>query len=397
MALAPSEILAARLGGVRGHVEAAGLDALIVTHLPNVFYLTNFTGTSAIVVLTADALYFITDFRYLAAVQAGLDTRIGCPGATLVAVDRSYDETLAGLLKDRGFARVGFEAERMTVARFNWLTAALGGDANAASPGTARSGAAPVLAPTERVIERERLRKDAHEIETLRTAAARLSEMAPAFLASLSAGETERQVAARLDWTIRQGGFDRPAFDTIVASGPNAGLPHARPTNRRLEAGDLVVLDFGGVHDGYCVDLTRTVSIGPPGPEARRIHQAVAEAQAAAIRAVRPGVAASAIDREARDTLGRHGLGEAFGHGTGHGLGIEVHEEPRITRRPPHDEVIDAGMVFTIEPGAYLPGFGGVRIEDDVLVREDGCEVLTEVPRELMAAGGSRDGGHEPR
>jgi Xaa-Pro aminopeptidase len=170
-----------------------------------------------------------------------------------------------------------------------------------------------------------------------------------------------------------------------VASGPHAALPHHRAGEKVLEAGDLVVLDFGGVLDGYCSDLTRTVSIGPPSPEARRLYDAVRDAQQAAIEVVRPGVDSMTVDAAARSVLEARGLGEAFGHGTGHGLGLDVHEEPRISKPRP-DAVaarLEPGMVFTIEPGAYVSGFGGVRIEDDVLVTDAGCEVLTKVPREL--------------
>jgi len=195
-------------------------------------------------------------------------------------------------------------------------------------------------------------------------------------------GRTERAVAADIEEAMRAAGFSRPAFETIVASGPNSALPHARPTDRRIESGEPTVLDFGGVYDGYCVDLTRTVQLGAISQALGRLYHAVRAAQEAAIRAVRPGVAASTIDAAARSVLDGYGLGKAFGHGTGHGLGLEVHEEPRIARavaRQP-DPLVEPGMVFTIEPGAYVPGVGGVRIEDDVLVTEDGCEVLTKPP-----------------
>ncbi len=186
-------------------------------------------------------------------------------------------------------------------------------------------------------------------------------------------------MAAEIEAAIREAGFSRPAFETIVASGPNSVLPHARPTDRPIQDGDPTVLDFGGVYDGYCVDLTRTVQLGAPSGSLRQLYGAVAEAQKAAIAAVRPGVACSAIDAAAREVLGRYGLAEAFGHGTGHGLGLEVHEEPRIARQSARlpDPVVEPGMVFTIEPGAYVSGVGGVRIEDDVLVTDTGCEVLT--------------------
>jgi Xaa-Pro aminopeptidase len=199
----------------------------------------------------------------------------------------------------------------------------------------------------------------------------------------------EREVAGIIEAALRAAGYERPAFDTIVASGPNSALPHHRAGDRALETGDLVVLDFGGVLGGYCSDLTRTVSVGQPSPEAIRLHAAVRDAQAAAIEAVRPGMTTTDVDGAARQVLVAHGLGEAFGHGTGHGLGLDVHEDPRVSRpqsdAPP--ERLEPGMVFTIEPGAYVPGFGGVRIEDDVLVTETGCQVLTSVPRDLRVCG----------
>jgi Xaa-Pro aminopeptidase len=293
-------------------------------------------------------------------------------------VEGSYDATLALLLGASGWGRIGFEASHLTVGRFDWLKATL---ATHASP-------APELVGTDRVVERARVRKDAYEIETLREAARRLSQVAAAVVTSVQRGQAERDVALAIDCRIRQAGFERSAFETIVASGPNAALPHARPGGRTITEGDLVVLDFGGVHDSYCVDLTRTVSVGPASTRAREVHAAVREARDRAIAAVAPGRSRFDIDAAARETLTAHGLGEAFGHGTGHGLGVEVHEDPRITRRRPdvdtEDEEVAPGMIFTIEPGAYLPGWGGVRIEDDVLVTDDGVEVLTDVTTDLI-------------
>ena len=236
------------------------------------------------------------------------------------------------------------------------------------------------------MVERIRIVKDAAEIAALRDSAARLTAVVEVAIGAVRAGVTERSIAAAIDAAIRDAGYDRPAFDTIVASGPNSALPHYRAGNRVLAPGDLVVLDFGGVLDGYCSDLTRTVSVGTPDPEVRRVYAAVLDAQQAAIAAVRPGIQASSVDAAARAVLEDRGLGEAFGHGTGHGLGLDVHELPRITR--PRSDVpaiqLEPGMVFTIEPGAYLAGWGGVRIEDDVLVTDSGCELLTTSARDLL-------------
>jgi Xaa-Pro aminopeptidase len=366
-----------RLERARAGMRSAAVDALVVTHLPNIRYLTGFSGTAGIVVLTADACRLIVDFRYqtfaraLVAADADLARLV-----TIVIPERSYDETLAEVLRDARARRIGIEAASMPVSRFNRLSSALA----AAAPTPLRSqDGCPALIPTERLIETGRAVKDDGEIAALLEAGRRLQRATPAIVALAQAGRTEIEVAGEIDLVLRRAGFERPAFETIVASGPNSALPHARPGRRVLAEGDGVVLDFGGVYDGYCVDLTRTVQLGDAGDDFRRLFAAVSEAQQAAIAAVRPGVKASTVDGAARAALGRYGLEEAFGHGTGHGLGLEVHEEPRIGRPLPGqpDVVLQPGMVFTIEPGVYLEGLGGVRIEDDVLVTEDGCLVLT--------------------
>jgi Xaa-Pro aminopeptidase len=377
MSHAPTGALERRHQAVRK--EAAGLDALVVTSLPNVLYLTNFTGSAAIAVVTADRLHFLTDFRYATTVNETRGTAVECPALELVVVDGSYDVSLTRLLASLPGTRIGFEAAHLTVSRHQWLSEALG-----------RQSEAHELVATEGIVERARVRKDDYEVATLREAARRLSQVARQVLDDVKRGQTEREVAHGIEGRLAEAGFSKPAFDTIAAAGPNAALPHARPGERKLTEGDLVVLDFGGIYDSYCVDLTRTVSVGPANGRTREVYNAVRDAHDRAIAAVAPGQSRFEIDAAARDTLTGYGLGEAFGHGTGHGLGIEVHEEPRISRRRPDvdvnvtDEAVAAGMVFTIEPGAYLPGWGGVRIEDDVLVTENGVEVLTNVTTDLI-------------
>jgi Xaa-Pro aminopeptidase len=379
MSHAPSAALSRRHRAVRDALQALELDALVVTSPPNILYLTNFTGSSAIVVIDATRLSFITDFRYVTALADTRGTPHECPTLDLITVEGAYDPTLTELLAARDVRRVGFEAAHLTVARHEWLTAAIR---------NSQSAMALEFIATERVVERLRVRKDDYEIATLREAARRLSQVASEIFGEVRRGRTERDLALTIDSRLRQAGFERPAFDTIVASGPNAALPHARPGERTITEGDLVVLDFGGVYDSYCVDLTRTVAVGRADARVREVYEAVREARTRAVDAVAPGRSRFEIDAAARDTLASHGLGEAFGHGTGHGLGIEVHEDPRITRRradvDTQDEAVAPGMVFTIEPGAYLPGWGGVRIEDDVLVTETGVEVLTAVTTELL-------------
>ena len=383
MPVAIKDALAVRYRTVRAALDAAGLDALVVTHLPNIFYLTGFGGTAAVLVLTRTRALLLTDFRYMTVVADLLAGDGAWPGGELVRVEGAYDEALASVVKELGLRRVGFEGSHVSVNRHRWLTARL------------HDG--PELVSTDGIVEQVRLCKDETEVKILRTAAHLLSEVARDVLRLVQAGPSEHEFAAVIDYKLKSAGFTRPAFDTIVAAGANAALPHARPGARRLQPGDLVLLDFGGVYDGYCVDLTRTVCLGPPDGEMHRVFDAVAQAQRAALAAVKPGVTPASIDAAARDVLRERGLGDAFGHGTGHGLGVEVHEAPHVApdRRltassEPDDEApiaatdrIEVGMVFTIEPGAYVPGWGGVRLEDDVLVTAGGCEVLTDVPREL--------------
>jgi Xaa-Pro aminopeptidase len=358
-------------------MRAAPVDALVVSHLPNIRYLTGFAGSAGLVVLTPSTCSLLVDFRYQTVARALVaSSPAAAKEITVVVPAESYDETLAQVLRDSGARRIGIEAAWMPVSRFNRLAVALA----ATAPTPLRSpDACPVLLPTERMIESQRVVKDEIEVATLREAAWRLGAAVPEAITFIRPGRTEMEVAADVDALLRRRGFERPAFDTIVASGPNGALPHARPGTRILREGDGVVLDFGGVYDGYCVDLTRTVQLGDTGDDFRRLFAAVEEAQRKAIAAVRPGVKASTVDQAARAALGRYGLEEAFGHGTGHGLGLEVHEEPRVGRplagQP--DLILEPGMVFTVEPGAYVEGIGGVRIEDDVLVTDDGCIVLT--------------------
>jgi Xaa-Pro aminopeptidase len=359
----------------------ASLDALLVTCLPNIRYLCGFSGTAGALLLIGSRTILVVDFRYATAARLLPAARGERPDVTVVLVEHGYDETITALLKEGGVLRIGIEAASLPVARFNKLSALLAGGPRQAHG--ANSG--PQLVPTERLIERARAVKDVTEIAALREAARRLSGVAVAVPQLVRTGRREREIAWDVEAELRAAGFERPAFDTIVAAGPNSALPHARPTDRSLQPGDGVVLDFGGVYDGYCVDLTRTVQLGPVSSELRRIFNVVVQAQAAAIAAVRPGARPSDVDRAAREVLARHGLAEAFGHGTGHGLGLEVHEEPRIGKVVPGqpDDPLEQGMVFTIEPGAYIPGIGGVRLEDDVLVIDGGCEVLTDVPIRL--------------
>lgn len=371
--------LVARRARAREAIERRGLDLLIVSSLPNLLYLSGFDGSAGVLLLGLRQAWLVTDPRYRSAARELLDISAG-GDIELEIVTTSYEQALADLLRRLGLARVGFEAAHMSVARHAWLRRVLGGTVD--------------LVPTEGLIEEQRRIKDVWELARLREAARCLSDLMAGVTALVRPGAREHEIAAGIDALLREAGFTRPAFPTIVASGPNTAHPHARASARTVKPGDPVLLDFGGVFGEYCVDLTRMVSVGPPEAKLVHLHQVVCEAQAAAVAAVRPGVPAYAVDAAARAVMERHGLAEAFLHGTGHGLGIEVHEAPRIGRFPAADSptpvaldpaaVLEPNMVFTIEPGAYVPGWGGVRIEDDVLVTAEGCEVLTAASRELI-------------
>jgi Xaa-Pro aminopeptidase len=371
----PADHLDHRVAVTRAHVAAFDADVLLVTHLPNVAWLSGFFASSAALVLTQSAVVLLTDFRY----QESLSRIEGAGelprGTRVEIVEGSLEVATAGVLEQLDSEAIAVEAEHMPLRQFSRLQSLL-------PKGTH-------LVQADGFIERQRAEKDGVEVGIYREATARLAAVVVRLPALLQPGRQEREVAALLDLEMKRAGFDRTAFDTIVASGPNSALPHARPTSRALRPGDPVVLDFGGVYKGYCVDLTRTGFIGHPPESFLRLFDAVAEAQAAAIGAVRSGVHAGEVDAKAREALAARGLDRAFGHATGHGLGIDVHEFPRIGRPAPEaeDPILRDGMIVTIEPGVYVPGLGGVRIEDDVLVGPDGAEVLTDIPRGLMTPG----------
>lgn len=364
-----------RLSLARERLAAAGLDALLVTTPSNLRYLTGLDASSGALLLTSTSSQLVVDGRYVT--SARMRAASGEVGdLDVVLATASIEEAVArGARAGQGIRVLGVEGDHLTANRLKRL-------ANILTQGGGLGAAAPRVETTERLIESLRVVKDDSEIATVREAARRLSTVAATVMGSIRPGRSELAVAEEIDRAIRAGGFSRPAFETIVASGPNSAFPHARPGDRVLEPGDGVLLDFGGVHDGYCVDLTRTVQLPPPTDGYGTLFDAVRAARDAALAAIRPGIPASVVDAAARGVLEERGFGEAFLHGTGHGLGLDVHEDPRIGKPggAAPDYTLVPGMVFTIEPGAYVAGLGGVRIEDDVLVTEQGCEVLTDVP-----------------
>jgi len=358
-----------RLERTRQDLADWKLPALVVSTPHNITYLSGFRGTSGLLVVTPERLVLVVDGRYAGAARAAVAAGRLFP-AEVHAVAGAYPKALREVLSQARLDTAGFEAAQVTVATLTaWQTAA---------PGF-------TFKPTEALIERRRAIKDDDEIVILRRAGKSLSEVAESLHLWVRAGRTEREVAADINTALDRAGFSEPAFPTIVASGPNSAHPHARPTDRRLSPGDLVVLDFGGLLDGYCGDLTRMAGIGQVNPDARALYETVRDAQAAAIKVIRAGIDAASVDAEARRVITERGFGGGILHATGHGLGLEVHEAPRLgPAQADRAEPLRSGMVCTVEPGAYVEGLGGVRLEDDVLVTNEGCEVLTEASRDLL-------------
>jgi Xaa-Pro aminopeptidase len=375
MPIAPAPYRLARHTRLREQLRAQNLDALLVTSLPNVAYLTGLFASAGGVLVDHERVSLITDGRY-EGVAEGLVGDLSGVDLVIARADKPFEAYFAEAVGRVGGGRVGFEAAHLSYRRHADLRARLA----TLSPGCR-------FEPTDGLIERLRAVKDAWEFGVLSEAGARLSDAAKCIIPKALAGMKERDVAAIIEAELRRVGFDKPAFDTIVASGPNSAVPHYRAGDRMLATGDLVVLDFGGMFHGYAVDLTRTLTIGIPNARQKRLIEDLAAAQDAAFAAIQPGRPATEIDLAAREAMVGAGLGQAFGHGTGHGLGLEVHERPRVApyRAELPAEPLEPGMVFTIEPGAYFPDWGGARLEDDAALSASGPVWLTDVPRFWMS------------
>jgi Xaa-Pro aminopeptidase len=337
------------------------IDALLVTSLANVRYLTGFAGSSGMVLATPTGTHFFTDPRY------GTDASRSVTCKVHIA-KRPLTDAVAGIIKRNHLKKIGFEPEWMNVEQHGKLKKKL------------PTGVS--LRPEGGIVEDLRAVKSPTEIEQIRRSVRVNSEAYYRTLGRVRLGMRERDVATELDYQMRVHGAEGPAFETIVAVGARSALPHAHPSDRRLEENELLLIDMGAFVDGYASDMTRVSFLGFPPKRIRTLYNAVAEAQQAAMGAVRAGVTAARVDGAAREVLKRHELERNFVHSTGHGLGLEIHEGPKIGKK--EKTKLRAGMVITIEPGAYIEGLGGVRIEDTVLVTEHGCEVLTPTSKELV-------------
>jgi Xaa-Pro aminopeptidase len=350
-----------RRRALAARLDDLGVDALLVTRLVHVRYLTGFTGSNAQAIVTPDDDLFLTDGRYTA--QAGHEVA----DMSRRSYPRDHRDETASYAAERGIGRLGFESADLTVAAHAKLAEAL--------PGVE-------LVPLEGAVEHQRQVKDDDEWELLRRAQAATDAAFEQILDRCVVGIAEQQLARELERALLQEGADAVAFDPIVAFGENAAEPHHAPGHRLLEEGDVIKLDFGGLVEGYHADMTRTVAFGAAPTELRKIHDVVREAQQAGIDAVRAGVRGSEVDAASRDVIERAGYGERFVHGLGHGVGLEIHEQPWLG--PGQDGELPAGSIVTVEPGIYVPGLGGVRIEDTVEVTDDGCRVLPTSTRELI-------------
>jgi Xaa-Pro aminopeptidase len=338
-------------------------DCFLVSHLPNIRYLCGFTGSAGLLLVEPSRSTLFTDSRYrFQAREEVYEARVVIAPHGLI---RAVGEQLR---RQRGRLRVAFSPSQVTVAQKSALQAAAGPRVRWMSGGDA--------------VERLRAVKDAEELAIMRQAAQLISVVMADVIPAIKPGITELQLAAEIEYRMKQRGASGPSFETIVASGPRSAWPHARPSSKPLKKNELVVLDQGVILRGYCSDMTRTVFLGRATARVRRMYRAVLEAQLAAKRAIRPGVTAGDVDAAARRTLRFFALAAHFTHSTGHGLGLEVHEMPRLGKG--ESTQLEEGMVVTVEPGIYMTGLGGIRIEDDVVVTSRGAVDLTTAPRDFL-------------
>ena len=350
-----------RLTKLRETIKKEDVDALLIGQPQNRRYLSGFTGSAGWLLITAERSVLATDFRYYE--QVGRQS----PDWELAKITAKFTDLLPDLLAALGVRRLGFESEHLTVAQLEAF----------------REAAAKVeWQPLKQTVERLRMIKDEAEIEALRRSAALNDEAFAHLLSVIEPGMTERAVAWEIESYLRTHGASKVSFDPIVAAGPNGALPHARPGDRVIRAGEPIVIDMGCVLDGYCSDMTRTICLGKPKAKYLEIWNLVLRAQQTALEGIHAGMEGVEADALARQVIEEAGYGDKFGHSLGHGVGLSVHEGPRASKLS--EDTLQAGMSLTVEPGIYLPGEFGVRIEDLVIIGEEGVENLTHSPKELV-------------
>lgn len=352
-----------RLTQLRNILLERELDAILVSQPENRRYLSGFTGSAGGLIISADRAVLATDFRYYEQMAQE------APDFELAKVEGKYADLLPGLLAEVDVRRLGFESQHVTVDQlYDWSRATEGVE----------------WVPLKDTVEKLRAVKDANEIETLRRSTALTDAAFAHLLKVLRPGMTEREAAWEIEAYMRTHGANKVSFDLIVASGPKGALPHARPGDQIIEPGEPIVIDIGCVLDGYCSDMTRTICLGQPSSKYLEVWEIVRGAQEVAEAGIRAGMSGVEADALARNPIAEAGYGKQFGHGLGHGVGLAVHESPRASRLS--EDTLEVGMTLTVEPGIYLPGEFGVRIEDLVIVGEDGTEILTGTPKEPVVA-----------
>lgn len=342
-----------RIYRIRRRFKRLKADSFLVLNPSNIFYLSGFYGSDSALLITSEASYIITDFRYEQEAEEATE------GFEIITGRAGFYKKAAGLIRRLSLKRTCFESGHISVKDAAVLTGLM--------------DRKPL--PVSGLVEGLRVIKDAGEVEAIKVCADIVKKVLKRIVKEVKNNKTEKEIAARIEFLLKTEGADKASFDTIVASGKNASMPHAVPTMKRIRAGEAVVMDFGARYNGYSSDLTRTLFMGKISQRLNILYSIVKAAQDRAIRRIRPGIKISEIDRAARDYIAKRGFGDCFGHATGHSIGIDVHEPPSINSG--NHATLREGMVFTVEPGIYIPGTGGVRVEDMVLVTRRGCEVLT--------------------
>lgn len=350
-----------RIDKLRKAMQEAQLEAVLITNEHNRRYISGFTGSAGYVVITLDEAYLLTDFRYMTqAPQQAKDLKV-------VEHQPKVMNTVKDLLNAANITRLGFEQNDLSFGAYKGYQAELG---------------SIELVPTDKLVEGLRMVKDEAELSIMQEAADLADQTFSYILTKLKPGVSEKEIALEIEMFIRKNGGTSTSFETIVASGERSALPHGKASDRLLGNNEFVKLDFGAYYKGYCSDITRTVVLGTPSEKHIEIYNIVLEAQMNCLKHLKPGMTGKEGDALTRDIIAKYGYADNFGHGTGHGLGMEVHEAPRLSLQG--DIVLAPGMVVTVEPGIYLPGFGGVRIEDDVVITETGIKILTHSTKELV-------------
>lgn len=350
-----------RLDRLRDQLSQLGHEALLITYSHNRKYVSGFTGSSGMLLITADDSWLLTDFRYMtqAAEQA--------PGFELIEHAAKPIVTVRDLLESKKISKLAFEQDHVTYAEFAAWTEQLG---------------SIELQPVSGIVEGLRLIKDEAEIAIVQEAAELADKTFQFALGIIRPGLAELEIALEMETFMRKGGASGPSFETIVASGERSALPHGVASERIVGTNEFVKLDFGAYYKGYCSDITRTVVVGTASERHREIYNIVLEAQLHALANIRPGMSGREADALSRDIIARYGYGDNFGHSLGHGIGLEIHEMPRLSKLS--DSILTPGMIVTVEPGIYIPGFGGVRIEDDIVITDTGIKILTSSTKELI-------------